>query len=39
MNNSKNKCEGQNLNLYTGLKVSFFNNNASEEKKAREKAP
>ena len=32
-------CRGQNLSLYTGLKVSFFNNNASEEKKAWENAP
>ena len=32
-------CGGQNLSLCTGLKVSFFNNNASEEKKAWGKAP
>ena len=33
------KCGGQNLSLCAGLKVSFFNNNAFEEKKARGKAP
>ena len=32
-------CGGQYLSLCTGLKVSFFNNNASEEKKAWGKAP
>ena len=34
-----NKCGGQNLSLCAGFKVSFFNNNAYEEKKARRKAP
>ena len=29
----------KNLSLCVGLKVSFFNNNASEEKKAWVKAP
>ena len=29
----------KNLSLCVGLKVSFFNNNASEEKKAWGKAP
>ena len=32
-------CGGQNLSLCAGLKVSFFNNNMSEEKKVQEKAP
>ena len=30
---------GQNLSLCVGLKVQFFNNNASKEKKAWGKAP
>ena len=32
-------CGGQNLSLCVGLKVPLFNNKASEEKKAWEKAP
>ena len=32
-------CGGQNLSLCAGLKVPFFNNNASEEKKVRGKTP
>ena len=36
---SVNNCGGQNLSLCAGLKVPFFDNNMSEEKKARGKAP
>ena len=32
-------CGGQNLSLCAGLKVPFFDNNMSEEKKAQGKAP
>ena len=32
-------CGGQNLSLCAELKISFFNNNASEEKKVWGKAP
>ena len=32
-------CGGQNLRFCIGLKIPFTNNNASEEKKALEKAP
>ena len=34
----EDNCGGQNLSLCAGLKVLFFNNNASEEKKAWGKA-
>ena len=37
--NFKGVCGGQNLSFCTGFKVPFFNNNASEEKKTRGKAP
>ena len=37
--NTINSCGGQNLSLCARLKVSFFNNNMSKEKKARRKAP
>ena len=32
-------CGGQNLSFCVGFKVSFTNNNGSEEKKALGKAP
>ena len=32
-------CGGQSLNLCVELKIQFFNNNVSEEKKAWGKAP
>ena len=37
-NNNNSNCGCQNLSLCFGLKVPLFNNNASEEKKAWEKA-